>query len=68
MWLKHRIDDGVEEAGNEQEDMQSIFLAAYRYALELCENPEIAREVAARFLESIESDDEPVTMPDVGKI
>ena len=67
MWLKYRIDDDVEETTKTRESMQSIYLAAYRYSLELCENPEIAREVAARFLENVELDEDTVALTNTGK-
>jgi hypothetical protein len=54
MWLKHRVDEQTDEAVKAQERMQSIYLAAYCFSLELCENPEIARVVAARVLKSME--------------
>ncbi len=68
MWLKHRVDEQTDEAAKAQVRMQSIYLAAYCYSLELCENPEIARVVAARILQSMQFDEETAATPDVGKV
>jgi len=54
MWQKPRANEqGVKKAPDEYG--ASIYLEAYRYALDLCDNPAIAREVAARFTKSLEA-------------
>jgi len=60
MWQKPRVNDQrVEKAPDEYS--ASIYLEAYRYALDLCDNPAIAREVASRFSKSWEARDQTIT-------
>ncbi len=54
MWWKPRTDNHTLEKTPSQDHAQRIYLEAYGYALELCENPEIARRVASHFLASVE--------------
>jgi hypothetical protein len=59
MWQKSRVTDScVKKAPDEYR--ASIYLEAYRYALDLCDNPAIAREVAARFSKSLEAGEQAV--------
>jgi len=54
MWQKSRVyDQRVEKTPEEYS--ASIYLEAYRYALDLCDNPAIAREVASRFSKNLEA-------------
>ena len=54
MLQRYRVDE--QKTGNvpNRNSLQHIYFEAYRYSLELCENPEIARQVALRFLASVE--------------
>lgn len=54
MWQKSRITDPeVEKAPADYG--ASIYLEAYHYALDLCDDPAIAREVASLFSKSVET-------------
>jgi hypothetical protein len=54
MLQRYRVDEKKIENAPNQNNPQHIYLEAFRYSLELCENPEIARQVALRFLASVE--------------
>ncbi len=53
MLPRHQVDNPSVEKAPGQDNAQRVYLEAYRYSLELCENPQIARQVALRFLESM---------------
>lgn len=54
LWQKSRtLDEPMEKAPDEFD--ASIYLEAYHYALDLCDDPAIAREVASRFSKSWET-------------
>jgi hypothetical protein len=53
MLKRYNLDEQKTEKVSNQNNSQHIYFEAYRYALELCENPEIAQKVASRFLESM---------------
>ena len=60
LWQKsqsnaQQVDKSLDESGT------SIYLEAYHYALDLCDNPAIARAVASRFSKSWEAREQPVT-------
>ncbi|MDZ7361928.1 MAG: hypothetical protein ONB46_14560 [candidate division KSB1 bacterium] len=59
MWMKPRIDEQQTEKAPEKYGA-SIYLEAYNYALDLCDNPAIAREVASRFINCLETGEQPV--------
>lgn len=54
MLQRYHVDEHKTEKAPNQINSQLIYLEAYRYSLDLCENPEIARQVALRFLASLE--------------
>lgn len=54
MLQRYNVDEQKMENVPNQNNLQHIYLEAYRYSLELCENPEIARQVALRFLANVE--------------
>lgn len=54
MLQRYRVNGQKMENVPNQNNLQDIYFEAYRYSLELCENPEIARQVALRFLASVE--------------
>jgi len=60
MWQKSRVNDQRMEK-TPDEYGASIYLEAYRYALDLCDNPAIAREVAALFSKSLEAREQTIT-------
>lgn len=60
LWQKpkanaQQVDKSLDEFGS------SIYLEAYHYALDLCDNPAIARAVASRFSKSWEAQEQSVT-------
>lgn len=59
MWQKSRITEAELEKAPEDYGA-SIYLEAYHYALDLCDDPAIAREVASLFSKSLETG-EPIT-------
>jgi hypothetical protein len=61
MWWKHQTGNPAMEKAQNQNSAQRIYLEAYCYSLELCENPEIARRVASRFLASMEQKEQAST-------
>jgi hypothetical protein len=60
MWQKHRVTEQVAEKAP-GEYSASIYLEAYHYALDLCDNPAIAREVASRFVKCLEAEAQPAS-------
>lgn len=54
MLQRYHVEELKAEQAPNLNNSQHIYLEAYRYSLELCENPEIARQVALRFLASVE--------------
>lgn len=54
MLQRYNVDEQKIENVPNRNNSQHIYFEAYRYSLELCENPEIARQVALRFLASVE--------------
>jgi len=66
MWLKPGDNDQLVEKAPDHYGA-SIYLEAYHYALDLCDNPEIAREVASRFVECLEVEEELRIEPELGK-
>ncbi|GEM_PF-1919290 len=60
IWQKSRVNDQHVEKTPEGCGA-SIYLEAYRYALDLCDNPAIAREVAARFSKSWKAREQTIT-------
>jgi hypothetical protein len=66
MWLK----PGVTEQAAERapgEYGASIYLEAYHYALDLCDNPAIAREVASRFVKCMQVEEPAAIAPQLSK-
>jgi len=66
MWLKHRVADQRLKKTSDQQSA-SAFLEAYHYALDLCDNPAIAREVASRFIKCLETEKSAIVEPELGK-
>jgi hypothetical protein len=66
MWLKHRT-NGLSVEPAPAQPSESIYLEAYNYALDLCENPEIAREVAASFVKCLETEKQILTESEFAK-
>jgi hypothetical protein len=60
MWKKPRVNDQQVEKTPDACGA-TIYLEAYRYALDLCDNPAIAREVAARFSKSWKAREQTIT-------
>ena len=67
MLQRYRVDEKKMENVPNQNNRQHIYLEAYRYSLELCENPEIAQKVASRFLESMGVKEQSSMVSDCGK-
>lgn len=53
LFRKNRIENQPVEEAREQSTSLSLYFDAYNYSLELCEDPEIARQVASCFLERV---------------
>jgi len=66
MWLKPRVHDQMVERAPDKYGA-SIYLEAYHYCLDLCDNPAIAREVASRFIKCLETEEQPATKFESGK-
>jgi len=66
MWLKPRVHDQRAESAPDKYGA-SIYLEAYHYSLDLCDNPAIAREVASRFIKCLETEEQPATKLALGK-
>jgi hypothetical protein len=58
MWMKPRIQEHQGEKAPDKY-VSSIYLEAYHYALDLCDNPAIAREVASRFIKCLQTGEQP---------
>jgi hypothetical protein len=56
MLQRYNVNDQKMEKVPNQNHLKDIYFEAYRYSLELCENPEIARQVALLFLASVEKE------------
>jgi len=50
-----RDDEQTSEREESVNELNSTFQEAYSYSLELCEDPDIARQVAERYVESVRS-------------
>jgi hypothetical protein len=58
MWMKPRVDEQRTSTAPDKYGA-SIYLEAYHYALDLCDNPAIAREVASRFIKCLQTGEPP---------
>lgn len=58
MLRKAQIENQTVEEVQEQSTSLSLYFDAYHYSLELCDDPEIARQVASRFIESMQTQQE----------
>jgi hypothetical protein len=67
MFYRHRVEAQNAENEPNQNNTQHIYLEAYRYSLDLCENAEIAQKVASRFLQSMGMKEQSSSVFDSGK-
>ena len=67
MLKRYNMDERKTEKVQNQNNSQHIYFEAYRYSLELCENPEIAEKVASRFLESMGMKEQSSPVSNCGK-
>ncbi|MGH7598902.1 MAG: hypothetical protein ACREOI_21310 [bacterium] len=67
MMQRYQVDDEKNEKKSSQDNAQRMYLEAYRYSLDLCENAEIAQKVASRFLESMVVSEQSSPVSDFGK-
>jgi hypothetical protein len=67
MLQRYQVDDQKIEKISSQDNAQRMYLEAYRYSLDLCENAEIAQKVASRFVESVIVKEQSSPVSDCGK-
>ncbi len=58
MWMKPHIQEQQAEKAPDKYGA-SIYLEAYHYSLDLCDNPAIAREVASHFIKCLQTGEQP---------
>jgi hypothetical protein len=67
MLQRYQVDDQKIEKISRQDNAQRMYLEAYRFSLDLCENAEIAQKVASRFLESMVVNEHSSPVSDFGE-
>ncbi len=67
MLQRYQVNDQKIEKMSSQDNAQRMYLEAYRYSLDLCENAEIAQKVASRFMESVVVKEQSSPVFDCGK-
>jgi hypothetical protein len=67
MLQSYNVDEQKVENMLSQDNTQRMYLEAYRYSLDLCENVEIAQKVASRFLQSMAVKEQSSPVSDCGR-